>query len=106
MKVDGETRIGLVGKYSHSFKFHVIGGISRSGPTELLLFQGNMNGPGFQHLISRFLVPFINQKFPYSHRLHMDNAPSHISGETVAFLNSNGINWFKTPAHLVFHLPI
>ncbi len=28
----------------------------------------------------------------------MDNAVSHISGETVAFLNSNGINWFKTPA--------
>ncbi len=37
---DGETRLGLVGRYSHLYSVHLIGGISRLGKTELVFFQG------------------------------------------------------------------
>ena len=35
-----ETRLGLQEKYAHLASVHVIGGISRRGPTELIIFKG------------------------------------------------------------------
>ena len=52
----------------------------------------------FVHLFNRFFVPFKNKYYPQSHRLHMDNATSHVSGYTKQFFYENGINHFKTPA--------
>ena len=52
----------------------------------------------FVHLFNRFFFPFKNQQYPLSHRLHMDNASSHVSGYTRQFFSDNGINHFKTPA--------
>ncbi len=96
--ITGETRIGLIGRYAHPLSVHVIGGISRNGPTELIVFTGKMDGTGFQELADEFLVPFIRQVFPNYHRLQMDNAPGHASGDTQRYLEINFINHFKTPA--------
>ena len=52
----------------------------------------------FVHLFNRFFIPFKDAKYPHSHRLHMDNATSHISGYTKTFFNQNDINHFRTPA--------
>ena len=39
-KFINETRLGLQEKYSHLTSVHVIGGISRKGPTEIIIFKG------------------------------------------------------------------
>jgi hypothetical protein len=46
-KNPGETKNGLVGKYKHETCVHVIGGISRKGPTNLIIFKGNMKAGKF-----------------------------------------------------------
>ncbi len=57
-----------------------------------------MDRIAFIHLFNRFFIPLKDQKYPQSHRLHMDNAPSHVSGYSRQFFNENNINHFKTPA--------
>ena len=93
-----ETRRGFIPKYSHEPSVHVIGGISRRGPTSLIVFEGNMDSLAFQNLCTRFLLPFIARTYPDGHYLHMDNAPSHRSASTTNFLLNSGINHWKTPA--------
>ena len=46
-----ETRLGLQEKYSHLASVHVIGGISRKGPTELIIFKGIYTSQSFILLI-------------------------------------------------------
>ena len=57
-----------------------------------------MRSPDFQHYMSLSVMPFIREKFPFQHRLFMDNDPEHTSGSTKEFLFSNGINHVETPA--------
>ena len=57
-----------------------------------------MNSYGFTHLMNSFFTPFKNQHCPTNHRLHMDNARSHISAHSTNYLRQNNINHFKTPA--------
>ena len=38
--IEGETRLGMVGKYAHLITVHCIGGISRRGFTQLITFTG------------------------------------------------------------------
>ncbi len=45
-KVPGETRLGFKGKFKHAASVHIIGGISRRGPTKLMIFTGNLNANG------------------------------------------------------------
>ena len=70
-----ETRLELIGRYKHLTAFHCIGAISRRGPSQLFVFNGKLNGPGFQEACDLFLLPFIEEKYPDFHILHMDNAP-------------------------------
>ena len=96
--IPGETRHGLIGKYQHPDSVHVLGGISRNGKTPLIIFRGKLNSSYFCELAEEFLLPFIQEKYPINHRLHMDNAPSHSSAQTRNFLNNEGVLHFKTPA--------
>ena len=73
-------------------------GISRNGKTPLIIFRGKLNSSYFCELAEEFLLPFIQEKYPINHRLHMDNAPSHSSAQTRNFLNNEGVLHFKTPA--------
>jgi transposase len=93
----GEPRNGLIGRYSHPASVHVLGGISRRGATSLEIFSSRLNGRGFTSLLGDFLVPFVRRVYPDSHRLHMDNAPSHSSVHTSGFLDLNEIFHFRTP---------
>jgi len=71
---------GKIGKPKHSnVKIHLLGGISRVGLTPLTIFTGNMCSVDFQHYLSIGVIPFIRQKFPYRHRLFMDNDPKVIN---------------------------
>ncbi len=90
---------GKIGKPKHSnVKIHLLGGISKKGLTPLVLFKGIMRSPDFQHYMRLSVIPFIREKFPYRHRLFMDNDPKHTSGSTKDYLFSNGINYVETPA--------
>ena len=67
---------GKIGKPKHSnVKIHLLEGISRIGLTPLVAFTGRMCSVDFQHYLSLGVLPFIAQKMPFRHRLHMDNDP-------------------------------
>jgi len=83
---------------SKIFQVNVIGGISRLGPTRLLMFDGLMDAPAFELLMREFFIPFVNEKMPTYHILHMDNCPSHTATVTNAFILENNINHRKAPA--------
>ena len=97
-KIEGETRRGLVGRNAHEVSCHVIGGISRRGATELIIFSGRLDANDFTFLLNSFLRPFVENNYPDYHILHMDNAPSHTAIRTRAYLEVTNLNHFKTPA--------
>jgi hypothetical protein len=67
---------GKIGKPKHSnVKIHLLGGISRKGLTPLVIFGGKMCSIDFQHYLTLGVVPFLEAKLPYRHRLFMDNDP-------------------------------
>ena len=92
----GETRSGLKSKYKHAASVHILGGISRSGRTKLMIFSGKLNTQGFQELATEFIIPFVHEVYPEYHRLHLDNASFHTKSSD--WFNQNGLNHFKTPA--------
>ena len=52
----------------------------------------------FTDILDTTLLPFIQDKFPTSHRFMQDNDPKHTSKYAEEFLNTNNVNWWKTPA--------
>ena len=44
------------------------------------------------------LLPFISEKYPFGHRLFIDNDKKHNSALTNQFFFRNGINRINTPA--------
>ena len=82
----------------HPTKLHVWGGISLRGETNIIMFSGIMNAPRFQQILDAGLKPFLDEIFPDSHRLQMDNDPKHCSKLIERYLSHNGIVWWGTPA--------
>ena len=91
-------KIKLVGKYQHEVSVHILGAISRRGPSKLMIFTGKLKAVGFQMLCDEFLIPFIREKYPLVHRVHMDNAKFHVNDSTKTYFLRNMIYHFKTPA--------
>ena len=54
-----------------------------------------MNAEFYFEILTRYLLPFIAEKFPTSHV--QDNDPKHTSRRAREFYAANGINWWKTP---------
>ena len=87
----------MIVKYKVPGNVNVIGGISRDRVTNLV-FDGRMDGPGFESLMKSFLLPFIPEKMPDFHIIHMDSAPLHTAAESFRFLENNNINHRPFPA--------
>ena len=88
-------------RVKHPLKVHVWGGISRKGATQLLVFNDIMESTFYTDSVLRdTLLPAINHLYPApaTHRLWQDNDPKHTSIKARTFMDSNNINWFKTPA--------
>lgn len=81
----------------HPTKVHVWAGISKKGPTPIVIFEGRMNASLYIEILQNGLLPFIRRKFPASHRLMQDNDPKHTSRRVAQFFEEEGINWWKTP---------
>ena len=55
-------------RHKHLHKFHVWGGISKQGATQLVMFSGIMNATKYGDILSASLVPFIAERLPKTHR--------------------------------------
>ena len=83
----------------HPYSVMVWAGISKRGPTSLLIFHGIMKSEFYQdEILEETLLPFIVEKYPDSHCFQQDNDPKHTSRSTAAFMEDRNINWWKTPA--------
>ena len=56
-----------------------------------------MNATGFIEILEAGLIPYINVH-SRSTRFMQDNDPKHALKRVGAWLENNGINWWKTPA--------
>lgn len=81
----------------HATKVHVWAGISKKGPTGICIFEGIMDATLYCQILTRTLLPFLQEKFPYSHKFMQDNDPKHCSRAAQAFYSEVGINWWRTP---------
>ena len=85
-------------KPKHPFSFLLWGGISKRGSTSLVIFNGNMDSDFYQQkILEAAFLPFVHVVYPDGHRLMQDNDPKHTSKSTQAYMERNGINWWKTP---------
>lgn len=74
-----------------------MGGITKQGPTELVIFKGTMTADRFCAILEKGLLPFLNRSRGIKYRFQQDNDPKHTSQLAAAFLETNGVNWWKTP---------
>ena len=66
----------LKGRAKHPFKVHIWAGISKRGPTRVLIFSGNMDATLYvNEILEKTLLPFIESRFPDGHRFQQDKRP-------------------------------
>ena len=56
-----------------------------------------MNAPLYTQILDKTLIPFLNKKFPTTHKFMQDNDPKHTSKHAKKFMDEKGINWWRTP---------
>ena len=81
----------------HPTKVYVWAGISKKGATGICIFEGTMDAILYCEKLRRTLLPFLEEKFPTSHKFMQDNDPKHCSRMAQNFYNEFGINWWCTP---------
>ena len=82
----------------HPTKVHVWAGISLRGRSGICIFDGMMDRFLYVDILGSTLMPFMHEVFPNGHRFMQDNDPKHTSKYGKAFLETNNIQWMKTPA--------
>ena len=79
-------RLGkLKPKPKHPYKVDVWAGISKRGPTEILIFTGIMRNEFYAEILKNGLIPFIEKVYPDGHRFQQDNDPKHKSKILIIF---------------------
>ncbi len=91
-------RATLKPQAKHPTKVHVWAGISKKGPTPIVIFEGIMDATLYIQILQRGLLPFIRGTYPDSHRFMQDNDPKYTSKAVGTFLSQEEVNWWKTPA--------
>ena len=81
----------------HPTKVHVWAGISKKGATGICIFEGTMDATLYCEILRRTFLPFLQEKFPDSHKFMQDNDPKHCSRMAQNFYSEVGINWWRTP---------
>ena len=56
-----------------------------------------MNATLYISILDQTLIPFISAVYPDHHRFMQDNDPKQTSRLAAQFMNSKGVNWWKTP---------
>ena len=56
-----------------------------------------MDAEGYADILRTALLPFLREKLP-QHRLMQDNDPKHTSRLVREFMETEQVNWWKTPA--------
>lgn len=86
------------GQPKHPLKVHIWAGISKRGPTKLMVFEGIMDAEFyFTEILSDGLLLFVRETFPDGHHFQQDNDLKHTSRRAAHFMEENNINWWKTP---------
>jgi hypothetical protein len=72
-------------------KIHVWAGISKRGPTNIILFDSTMCRFFFTcEILGNALLPLIHRLYPASYRFQQDNDPKHKSKLATDFMRENG----------------
>ena len=81
---EGEE-VPSLNKAKHPYKLHVWGGISKRGPTPIVIFKNNMDAKFFVKILEQAYVPWERLVWPEGNRFQQDNDPKHTSGYIVHF---------------------
>lgn len=81
----------------HPLKVHVWAAISKRGALKVCIFEGKMDAIFYVSMLKKYLLLFIANNFPTSHRFMQDNDPKHTSRLAKQFFEENNVNWWKTP---------
>ncbi len=74
-----------IGKPKHNIKLHLWNILSRRGMTRLVIFEVRLDKVGFQKIIVRGLVPFINEEYLKAIVFFQDDDPKNTSDWTQRF---------------------
>ena len=86
------------GRLKHPLKVHVWTGISKRGPTKIMVFEGIMEAEFYViEILPNGLLPFVQETFRDGYRFQEDNDPKHSSRLAVRFMEENAMNWWKKP---------
>ena len=81
----------------HPYKVHVWGGISKRGPTPLVIFDGIMTAAFYVNVLKKGLISFMAKTFPDGCTFQQDNDPKHRSKLVLEFIRSKNIPYHVTP---------
>ena len=65
-----------------------------------------MNAINFQTCFRLAIIPHIREKYPYGHRILMDNASSHTARSSRQFILLNNLNHFPSPPESPDLMPV
>ena len=81
----------------HPDSVHVWAGISKRGPTPMVIFKGIMASNFYQLILEKALIPFTERVFPDGYRFQQDNDSKHCSDSTKKYMEEYNIAWWHTP---------
>ena len=82
----------LKARPKHPLKVHVWGGISKRGPTGIVIFTGIMTATRYTEILEAGLLSCTNHLYPTGFHFQQDNDPKHCARYTRSFLEEKGIN--------------